>query len=96
MNRACSICGSSADEGRMQTFGDDVYVKKTYYCSDACWQKRGRIHGKTTGRGCPFYNEDRMCVPPDEGIRAAVPCNCPTGVRFTSCSVYPIHAEHRG
>ncbi len=47
------------------------------------------------GYGCQFFNEDRMCVPPDGGI--VVRCSNPKGYQYTSCPVYKLNmARLRG
>jgi len=91
----CAVCGKPVEEEKMKTHGDDVYVKKTYYCGDDCWSKRGRVIGSEAGLGCPFYNEDRMCVPPGEDVSVALPCSLYGGSYRDSCYVYPIHASKR-
>ena len=87
----CAICGKNMEEKEMKVYGDGVYTVKTYYCSDDCWFKRGRVVGSKLGFGCLFYNSDRMCVPPDEGIAEAVPCSLKKGSYRSSCIVYPLH-----
>ena len=94
MLKRCVICGKFVEEEKMKIYGDGVYTEKTHYCSDDCWFKRGRIMGSKLGFGCPFFNEDRMCVPPDVGIFEAVPCSLTTG-RYSSCFVFPLHASKR-
>lgn len=90
----CSICGKPVEEEKARRYGDGVYVKKTYYCSDECWFKRGRVLGSKEGVRCPFYNEDRMCVTPGKDISMAVPCTVFRGNYLTACDVYPLYASH--
>ena len=81
----CAICGKPVGEEKMKKYGD--------YCSEGCWFKRGRVLGSKEGLGCPFYNEDRMCVPPDKDISMALPCSVFGGSYLTACDVYPLHAS---
>ena len=78
----------------MKTSGDDVYETKTYYCSEECWNKRGRIVGSQAGSGCPFYNADRMCVPPGPDQNMA-PCSLPKGWIHNRCYAYPIQKREQ-
>ncbi len=82
----CLLCGKTRPVNQMR----GCYEEKGQtvgFCTRTCWRKRGRILGSKDGVGCPYYNEDRMCVPP---MGEPSPCTFKfkIGPTFTACHVY--------
>lgn len=79
--KACSFCRNSYDEQQMHR----LHTSESYFLCDECWNKRDS--GNNSGYGCPFYNQDSLCVPPDE---ASVSRCSWRGNDFMSCAVYKV------
>jgi ankyrin repeat protein len=98
--KKCAVCGKHVDETEQtKVYGDGVHSKKTYYCSDDCWSKRGIVVGSKLDIGCKFYDKTtRMCSTFDldsEGNYLSaerVPCSLQSR-NYLSCNVYPILEE---
>lgn len=82
----CLLCGKIRPVTEMRGCEEED-GQTVGFCARACWKKRGRILGSEDGANCPYYNKDRMCVPP---IGEASPCTFTfkVGPSFTSCHVY--------
>jgi len=81
----CAICGKKRPYKEMSGFGEEE--KKIWFCSDTCWEKRGRIVGSKDGKGCPYYRKDMMCKSPS-GILLPCSFTFKVGSNYTFCYVY--------
>jgi hypothetical protein len=81
----CALCGKSRPVADMRGGGD------TYFCTDTCWPKRGRVLAHGTGTDCPFYAEG-MCTA-GEGDSL---CSLGSGSYASSCYVYAMHKGTAG
>ena len=88
INPQCAICGKALNSPAPHHY--DSGLETQSFCSDACWDRRGRVIGSQAGSGCPYYNADRMCVPPVPGA-PVLPCSLGSGSYSTSCFVYSTH-----
>lgn len=82
----CLLCGKTRPVNQMR----GCYEEKGQtvgLCTRTCWRKRGRVLGSKDGVGCPYYNEDRMCVPPG-GEPSPCTFKFKIGPIFTACYVY--------
>ena len=77
----CALCGKSRPVTEMRGLADG-----TYFCTDTCWEKRGKVLQHGIGTDCPFYSEG-MCTAGDGNNL----CSLQSGSYLTSCYVYSMY-----
>jgi ankyrin repeat protein len=81
----CVLCGKVRPVTETQYIFDEGGKAKRF-CSDTCWQKRGRVLKSGIGTDCPFYSEG-ICKAGDGDSL----CSLQTGSYVSSCHVYAMY-----